>query len=71
VESGVGLAAIDVKGQAGQTTAAVPLKSIADQIVRSATSVPAIIAEGHDELGATEGTIGESPMRQPKRWTAT
>ena len=48
-----------------------PLKSLADQVIRSAASVPANLAEGHVKTEETELTTGGLPMPPRWRWTAT
>ncbi|MEP0775860.1 MAG: four helix bundle protein [Acidobacteriota bacterium] len=46
-----------------------PLRSLGDQLIRSASSVPANLAEGAGRAGATGSTTGASPT--PRRWRPT
>ena len=48
-----------------------PLRSLADQVVRSASSVPANLSEGAGRSGKTAHATGESPMDPPRRLTIT
>jgi hypothetical protein len=48
-----------------------PLRSIADQIVRSASSVPANLAEGNGRSDATDCTTSGSRSPLPERSTPT
>ena len=48
-----------------------PLKSIADQVVRSASSVPANLAEAMADPAEIVSTTGGLPMRPPRKSIAT